>query len=515
MDMDTGMGIGIPTAIRQRAVSPADSGRLAASVLGGTACVAATLALTVSGVAGFGMTALGSALFGLVVLWCFTHRRVDQTLALLALYLGLLDGYIKLSTGSGLVTLGRDCLVMAIAGGALLRATISGQRLTMPPLGGLVLAFVAVALVALANPAARDLAGGLAGVRQHLEFVPLFFLGYAFLRAESRIRAILLLIVLCAAIGGVVSFIQSTLTPQELAAWGPGYAQRVLGADGFGGGARIAIVNGVEAVRPFGLGSDAGAGALIAAIALPSLIALFMAGPNRYRFVVLPLAAGLAIALATSGSRNALVVAFVSLFAFGLVAARSKNALRAVVGLAVGTLLVYGALQHLSSSNAAATRTKSIVSKQVLSTYQAERGDSLGLVGGYVKDHPLGVGIGRSGPAAGAFLGSRELSGLNAETEWNFLVLELGVLGLGIYLLINVRLFGWTFRRVRRLESATQRLYLAALAAPLVGLIAQGFAGPTTASVPAAPYFWLVAGILSYWLAGQARQGPRHSATPT
>jgi hypothetical protein len=51
------------------------------------------------------------------------------------------------------------------------------------------------------------------------------------------------------------------------------------------------------------------------------------------------------------------------------------------------------------------------------------------------------------------------------------------------------------------MASGTQRLYLAALAAPLAGLIAQGFAGPTTASVPAAPYFWLVAGLLSYWLA--------------
>lgn len=38
------------------------------------------------------------------------------------------------------------------------------------------------------------------------------------------------------------------------------------------------------------------------------------------------------------------------------------------------------------------------------------------------------------------------------------------------------------------------------LAAPLFGLVAAGFAGPTTIAVPYGPFLWLVAGVLSYWL---------------
>ncbi|MDP1860080.1 MAG: hypothetical protein Q8K82_15500, partial [Gemmatimonadaceae bacterium] len=53
---------------------------------------------------------------------------------------------------------------------------------------------------------------------------------------------------------------------------------------------------------------------------------------------------------------------------------------------------------------------------------------------------------------------------------------------------------------IRRIASQRLRWQLAALAAPMTGLLVQGFAGITTASVPAAPYFWFVAGILSYWL---------------
>ena len=93
-----------------------------------------------------GPAAAGAVVFLLVAAWCFSHRRVDQSLAVLGLYLGLLDGYLKLRIGSPIITLGRDVLVAAIAGGALLRSMNSQHPLPIPPLGGLVLAFAAVVL---------------------------------------------------------------------------------------------------------------------------------------------------------------------------------------------------------------------------------------------------------------------------------------------------------------------------------------------------------------------------------
>lgn len=58
------------------------------------------------------------------------------------------------------------------------------------------------------------------------------------------------------------------------------------------------------------------------------------------------------------------------------------------------------------------------------------------------------------------------------------------------------------------------RLQLAALAAPLFGLAVAGFAGVTTASVPPAPYFWFVAGVLSYWLVTAHRGSRAADASP-
>jgi hypothetical protein len=132
------------------------------------------------------------------------------------------------------------------------------------------------------------------------------------------------------------------------------------------------------------------------------------------------------------------------------------------------------------------------------------------LLGTYLTKYPLGVGVGSVGPAATAFSGLTAATDvLNAETEWNFLILETGIAGLAIFLIINVRLAWVSLVRIRRIPDQQLRLQLAALAAPLFGLLAAGFTAPTTATVPQAPYFWFIAGVLSYWLiAAYRNHGP-------
>jgi len=464
-------------------------------------------------VVGHGPAALAAAAFVLVAVWCVTHRRVDHTLVALALYLGLLDGYVKLRTGSSTVTLARDALVIAIAAGALLRGAQTGQRFFLPPLGGFVLAFSAVVMIELANPSARGLAAGLAGVRQHLEFVPLFFLGYAFLRTESQIRKALLVIVFCAAVGGVVSYIQSTLTPAELAGWGPGYHERIFGTGFFTGAGRVAFVGANTVVRPFGLGSDIGSGAVAAALALPGLAALLMASNGRARSAIAPMSIGVGLAVATSGTRAALIIVFVSLVAFGVIAATSKNALNAAIGIAIGVALIYAAFVQLGPGNQTSTRAQSITPTRALSTFSTERGQSVKAFGGMATDHPLGVGLGTVGPASRF---KRTAGGVefNSETQWNFLVVETGIAGVVIYVAFLMRLMWLALTRIRRVADPAIRLYLAALAAPILGILVAGFSGATSASVPLAPFLWLVSGVLAYWLVTADRKGGLLRADP-
>jgi len=460
---------------------------------------------------GLGPALVIAVAFCLLVAWCFTHRRVDRSLAVLALYLGLLDGYLKLRIGSQALSLGRDVLIVAIAAGALLRTVYSRHSLPLPPLAGLVLAFAAVVLVELFNPSGPGMLQGLAGVRSHLEFVPLFFLGYAFVRRESQVRILVFILVICAAAGGVVALLQSWLTPEQLAQWGPGYRDRIYGAGALEGAGRVGFdASGNPVVRPFGLGSEVGGAAAMAALALPGLLVLMINKSTRRPLILGPLAIGIALAVVTSGSRAATVAVFLSALAFGIMAAVSKNAFRAIAGLAVASVLLYGVFVQLGPDNPAKNRAQSVTPDNVVTTFSQERGSSVRLFGTYALEYPLGVGVGTLGAAA-SITGRPNITGLNGETLWNFLVLETGLAGLAIMLALIIRLLWLAVTRIRRVVDPAMRLYLAALAAPLFSLAISGFAGPTTVSVPFGPYLWLVAGVLSYWLITVPRQPPANS----
>ena len=464
-----------------------------------------------------GPPALAVIGFLLFACWCFQHRRVDQTLAALALYLGLLDGYVKLSTGSPFVTLARDVLVIAIALGVLLRTTASQQRLHLPPLGGFVLAFAAIVAVELFNPSAPGVRAGLAGARQHLEFVPLFFLGYAVMRSESRLRKLAIILVVCAAAGGVVSFIQSTLTPEELADWGPGYQQRIYGTGAFTGAGRVAFNDdGTIAVRPFGLGSDLGGGAFAAALALPALMAMLMWARGGLRLAILPMAVALALAVATSGSRAGIVIAFVSVTAFALLVATSRYASRLAVGLALAAVLIFAVFQQLGPSNSTAKRATTITPTRFVTTYKRERGSNVAKVGEYAVRYPLGLGVGSVGAAGFAFGNREQYEQLNTETLWNFLVLEVGIPGMAVFIILLLTVLALASTRIPRVKDLTLRLNLAAIAAPLFALLAASFAGPTTIGVPAGPFLWFAMGVLSYWLIrARVDLDPRRQAAST
>jgi hypothetical protein len=459
----------------------------------------------------FGPVAAGAVAFLLLAAWCFSLRRVDRALAVLGLYLGLLDSYLKLRTGNQAISLGRDVLIIAIAAGALLRSMGTGRPLSLPPLGALVLAFAAVVFIELFNPTSPGPVQGLAGVRQHLEFVPLFFLGYAFIRTERQVRMLVLILVICAAAGGVVSLIQSLITPAQLAQWGPGYRQRIAGVGAFQGAGRVAIdAAGNTVVRPFGLGPEIGSGAFIAALALPGLIALMITAPLKSRLVLTPLAIGVALAVATSGSRGATIMAFVSVVTFGAMAAVSKNALRATLGLAAGSALLFVVVAQLGPDNPAKNRAQSVAPSKVVSTFSRERLDSVTRFGDYARQYPLGVGVGSVGPAT-AITGQRTQVAFDSETLWNFLVIETGLAGLALILVLLFRFIWLAVTRIRRHADPAMRLYLAALAAPLFSLVILGFGAVTTIAVPFGPFLWLVTGVLSYWLVTKLAAPPSPS----
>ncbi len=475
--------------------------------------IAATVVISI---AAAGEVLLALLIFGGVVLCgvLLVSDRYQITLALLALYLGLVDGYVKLKLNTSWATLGRDALLYAIVAGAFARAAVRRERIEVPPLTGWVLAFCAVVLVQVFNPANGSWSHSIAAVRPHLEFVPLFFLGYWTMRSKARLRGFLMLLLLIAAVNGVVSFLQFNMSPEQFASWGPGYNERIYGTNNISGRSFL-DGSGELQVRPFGLGGDAGFGGIVGMLAVPAGLALVLArGRGRPLLIglTLVLAAGAAAGVITSQARVAVVSSVLAALAFGILASVSRRVVGTLIALAVAAGVAFATVSLVTGGSDTQFRAfKTITPNRVVETTYNYRRDTLAQVPEYAVDYPLGAGIGGTGPAGG-YGGPTRGDSLNAESEPTYLLIELGIPGLLVLLGFNLQLFTLALRRTQRLADIELRLLLAAVIAPLFAVFGSWIVGIATASTPTAPYFWFVAGIAAYWLAENTRQAPAPAA---
>jgi hypothetical protein len=435
-----------------------------------------------------------------LALWFFFSERYDVTLAVLLLYLGLLDGVVKLASGSQLATLVRDVLLYAMVLGALARMVLRQTQVEMPPFAGFVFAWAAVCLMELANPLDVSLVHALAALRQHLEFLPLFFLGYYILRTERRVVGLLLLLAVVGAANGIVDLIQSLLTPAQLAAWGPGYA----GLE-FGTATRVARVfvtaGGQAHVRPPGLGGTDGFGGMVCLMALPAVLGLLSTARRsaKYGWLLLPVAVLAIVGVVTSQTRLAVVDGTIAVIAFLMLTVTSRRGVAALLLTSVVMLGGYLSASAFISSNA--NRYSSIAPSNVLSTSVSTIGfhGTFLNVPKYVANYPLGAGLGTVGPAGQSTIGGfGDAKGLNGESEVTFLLLEAGVPGLLVMLTFTLAIIRAGLRLRRTADPNVQRP-LMALTAVVIALLVAWVINLTTADSPTGPFIWVSAGCLAYW----------------
>ena len=437
--------------------------------------------------------------------WMFVSERYTLTLAVLTLYLGLVDGYLKLRTGSEYATLARDVLLYAICLGLLARVVLRREEMRMPPLAGALIVYLLLVLVQLANPGSSGLERAVASLRPHIEFLPLFFLGYLAVRTKRQLRGLLALLVVVGAANGIVSYLQFGLSPEELASWGPGYAARVEGTNEVSG--RVFYdESGKARVRPLGLEADSGQGGFVALLALPAVIALVSLTRGRWRWLVLVLGLAVALGIVTSQSRTVMIGALVTVVAYMSLMVVARRLVPTLATIAV-LAIAFAAATSLSvdaGGSGAFDRVSQIAPSRVVESVNQQRGSSIALAPVYAAEFPLGAGLGSVGPAAN--LDRAQARGLNGETEFNFLILELGVVGAVVLLGLLAALIVRSFRRLRAIGAPDLRCSLAALAAPLMGMVVMFFSSAITAGSPGGPYMWAIAGVLAYWLGPSTRR---------
>jgi hypothetical protein len=449
----------------------------------------------------YGVPAPAVPLAVAVPMWLAFTKRAGLALVVVMVYMGLLDGVVKLSTGSQVATLGRDALLYAVAIGMAARSR--GPR-RMPALSGWVFAWGAAILVQVANPGNLSIFHAVASTRQDLEFVPLFFIGFAVVRTKSALYTFLAVLLAIAGINGVVGAYQSTLTPAQLGKWGNGYEALLTGpsARTFQG------AHGQAKIRPPALGSDEGFGGVLGAAALPGGIVLLIAFRRRrvlLALIVLGLV-GATVGVLTSQARSAVIMAVVSLLAVLALVGVGRQAGRALIALlVVGAIAFVGVEVTSSYSQNAFARFSSIAPGSAGSTVVSYRSSTWATVPVYMREIPFGAGLGLVGSAAGK-AGISAAKHWDAESEFTYLIIEAGIPGLLVLVGFQFILFRTVVTGLRRERDPEVVLLMAGVAAPLFGYFAGWFVGVYTAETPGDAYLWFAAGILNWWLLTRQRE---------
>ncbi len=443
--------------------------------------------------------------------------RYAVTLTLLVLYLGLLDGPLKLESSSRYVSGIRDVLILAIAVGMLARLTLKRERVTLPPLFAWVLAFVAVVVVEALNPGTGGVLKVIGGYRQQLEFVPLFFFGYVIMRSKRRFRQLFLLFGVIALANGLVGAYQARLSPGQLAAWGPGYGAHVHGSS-TGVTGRTYVVEGVGHPRAPALGSDSGFGGGAGVLALPGLLALLAAGRLRRRWPVVLCCLGALLGIASSASRQSTVILVLSVLTFALLwVIAGLGARRALAGVATAVIFTIGVVLVLVAVNGSAViaRQEALVNQRAkpstgLEAEEAEYSTDgklkgLSKIPGTLAHAPFGLGLGIGASASG--FGGKEKATIEEQkvptaSTYNLLAVEVGLPGILLWIGFTLSVIALGVTRLRRVADPELRIYLVAVLTTFIAFTIQGFSGTTVAVTPAGAYLWFAPGVLAYWLAG-------------
>jgi hypothetical protein len=432
--------------------------------------------------------------------------RWEITVTFIVLYLGLMDGVVKLSFSSREATASlQDVIILAVCLGAVLRLVVRKEKITLPPLSGWVLAWVVLVVVNAFNPRTEGILHVLGGFRQNLQYVPFFIFGYVLMRSKRRFRQLFIVMGVIALASGAVAAYQTSLAPSQLASWGPGYHNLVFAPGG--GTGRVYFSEGEARIRPPGLGSEAGASGAIGHIALPMCLALLVVARRR-RWLAAVFCLGATMAVVVGLGRTQLIGAALGVLAFAGLAtlagrhfSRAMGTLLAVVVLAipVGSVLAStlrsGTFKRYESLN---TSSETTLHKEA----------AWSKIPKYVAAQPFGFGLGNSGPVSGLGGKSNNLlegHGLTSETQYNVLVKELGAPGLILWPLIVIYVSIFVIRRMRRVRDGELALLLAGALAAFIPLPIEGTGGFISGGAATGAYFWFAIGVVAYWFAGPGR----------
>jgi hypothetical protein len=363
------------------------------------------------------------------------------------------------------------------------------------------LCFLLNLFIQIFNPYSYSPLASFLNSKMFWEMFPLYFLGFYSLRSLKAWQSVFMVFLVMASLNGAVAVYQSSIGPEVISNWGPGYYSQIYGV----ASRTFRAADGTLAFRPMGLGSDAGFSGALGIITLPMLITLFLKRRQSsfwQDFYLYVLLAGVAIAIYASASRTTLILSLVFGIFSTLFLIRETSQWRLFGTLIAATLLIGVILQQLPTiAPYLGGRYDSIGSlDETVTTFTAEGRDS------QISSIPLelssrfflGAGLDNLGPGAGAvsrITHTRLRPQLqNSENNINLTILGLGVPGLIVWLLLHLQFIRLSWEASSLVQDRQLQTYLAgAFALMVLFLIFWPFSN--LISFPQNLLFWLLPGM--------------------
>lgn len=413
-----------------------------------------------------------------------------------------MDGTIRgLFDSNPIIVVARDIVlgVIIIVWAARRLPERHTDPIRLPPGTLLVSLFAINCILQCCNPYSLGLMSNIAGLKMHLSAVPLLFIGYDVFRRSTQVRSLLLFLILATAVIGTVSVIEYLQGPSWTYDHFPG--SRGIISQNIGSLESSDDLSNVG-FKPPGTTTFGGATGAFLGYALPmTFVLLLLSQQHRFGlaarggFVFCLFAFVVAIFL--NGVRSGFVSGVACLIVFSIFIKGQQRA--RTLGLVLICLML-GQIGWISATNLShgnvANRFGSTMTDPANALHK-DRQTFFDQFDDLITKTPLGVGMGRLGPAMGQFSSNKNAmrETISSEAYLGDMMAETGIEGALLIAAIAV-MFLWRGFLVVRYLSGDEASLAACILSILAVIAANFFTTPILFGPPGSVLFWLLGAVL-------------------
>ncbi len=414
--------------------------------------------------------------------------RLERVL-LAFLFYGAFEGLLKRLTGYAwyIYPIKDVFFLIVLAHWAMLGRT--GGASARPPLALLLAFYLGLVGVQALNPHLPSFVLWLAGVRTSYMYALLYFIAFQTFGTEERVVRLARWLGTLAVITALGAMIESMLGLE----WVYRHKLQVfINATYLG-------VSGDWVIRPSSIGTGPGSAAMMECFGAIALLGLAARDRRWLRRIVYLCGAGLALGgVLLSAVRVAWVHAVVAAAAFALLGGPLRFRRAISVSVPAGIAVVLSLLFSQGEINARFQTLETPLGTYLTEPSASQRYFALKLLPRVISDFPLGAGPGWNVPRQdllAPYRGEEIIAYYGIHNYLSILALEVGVLGLLVFLIFSVRVSQRGLRTLLREENPGRRALYAAYYALFVSILLSLLVGGGLVGWPA-EYYWIFAAIV-------------------